>query len=92
MVSLHKLAIKYLNDMNLTINAPDRPIFEGVVQKVTLPGSAGSFQVLEDHAPLVTTLQQGLIIYQVDTKEHQLAVDQGLVEILHNQVTVLVVS
>jgi F-type H+-transporting ATPase subunit epsilon len=46
--------------------------------------------VLKDHAPLVTTLQQGKILYQVDTKEHTLALEKGLVEINNNQVTILV--
>jgi F-type H+-transporting ATPase subunit epsilon len=76
--------------MHLSINSPDQQLFEGNVQKLTLPGSSGLFQVLKDHAPLVTTLQQGKILYQVDTKEHTLALEKGLVEINSNQVTILV--
>jgi F-type H+-transporting ATPase subunit epsilon len=78
--------------MYLTIHAPDQLIFAGNVEKVTLPGAAGPFQVLKDHAPLVTTFQQGYVRYQADAKEHMLAVHQGLAEVLNNQVTILLES
>jgi len=76
--------------MHLTILTPDKKIFEGSVQKVTLPGSVGPFQVLKDHAPLVSTLQQGTILYGGEGQEHVLAVEGGLVEVLNNSITVLV--
>jgi F-type H+-transporting ATPase subunit epsilon len=76
--------------MYLTIQAPDNLIFEGKVEKLTLPGSAGTFQVLKNHASLVTTLEHGHILYQVGSKAHTLPVRQGIVEILDNQVNVFV--
>ena len=76
-------------NMHLTISAPDQQIFEGTVEKVTVPGSAGTFQVLKDHAPLVTTLQQGTIVYQVAAEAHRLAIEKGLIEIADNRITIL---
>jgi F-type H+-transporting ATPase subunit epsilon len=78
--------------MYLTILTPDKKLFEGSVQKVTLPGGAGLFQVLKDHAPLVSTLRQGNILYADGGQEHVLAVEGGLVEVLNNSITVLIAS
>ncbi len=78
--------------IHLTISTPDKKFFEGRVQKVTLPGSAGSFQVLKDHVPLVSTLQKGTILYGGERQEHVLAIEEGLVEVLNNSITVLVTS
>ena len=78
--------------MHLTILTPDKKFFEGSVQKVTFPGGAGPFQVLKDHAPLVSTLQQGTILYGGDKQEHVLEVEGGLVEVFNNRITVLVAS
>jgi F-type H+-transporting ATPase subunit epsilon len=78
--------------IRLTILTPDKKFFEGSVRKVTLPGSAGLFQVLRDHAPLVSTLRQGTIFYEDEQQEHLLAVEGGLVEVSNNSITVLIAS
>jgi F-type H+-transporting ATPase subunit epsilon len=78
--------------MHLIILTPDQKVFEGSVQKVTFPGSAGSFQVLKDHAPLVSTLQKGAILYGGERQEHVLVIEEGLVEVLSNIITVLIPS
>ncbi|XWN34647.1 MAG: ATP synthase F1 subunit epsilon [Roseivirga sp.] len=78
--------------IQLTIITPDKTLFEGPVQRVTLPGSAGSFQVLANHAPLVSTLQQGAVLYKKGQQEHTLVIEEGLVEVLNNRVTVLLAS
>jgi F-type H+-transporting ATPase subunit epsilon len=78
--------------MHLIILTPDQKVFEGSIQKATFPGSAGSFQVLKDHAPLVSTLQKGAILYGGERQEHVLAIEKGLVEVLNNIITVLIPS
>lgn len=78
--------------MHLTIITPDKKVFEGNVQQVTFPGSAGKFQVLKNHAPLVSRLQKGAIRYVSEKQEHALAIEEGLVEVLNNTITVLVSS
>ena len=78
--------------MQLTIITPDKKIFDGNVQKVTFPGSAGSFQGLKNHAPLVSTLQKGAILYGDEQQIHALAIEEGFVEVLNNSITVLVAS
>jgi len=76
--------------MHLTILTPDKSVFEGTVEKVTLPGDKGSFQVLRDHAPIVSTLRKGKIFYKDKVKDHALGIEEGLVEIRNNVITVLV--
>ena len=76
--------------MHLTIIAPDKKVFEGAVQKVTLPGSAGAFQVLKGHAAMVSTLKKGSILYKDEIRDYVLTTEGGLVEVCNNNVTVLV--
>jgi len=76
--------------MHLEVITPDEKVFEGEVTITTLPGSDGSFQVLNNHAPLVSSLGKGLLSYRTkegDLFEHK--VSGGVVEVLNNQVIVL---
>ena len=75
--------------MHLTIITPDRQVFEGEVNSATFPGEDGSFQVLNNHAPLVSSLGKGLIRYQGRDGSASVTVEGGVVEVLRNNVTVL---
>ncbi len=79
--------------MFLEIVTPDAKVFEGEVASATFPGSDGSFQVLNNHAPMISTLGKGDIklLKDADKKmdEIHLIVDGGIVEVLNNKVTVL---
>ena len=82
--------------MYLEIYTPDKKVFEGEVTSATFPGSDGAFQILNDHAPLISTLGKGdiRVIKIVDKKESEnhYVVDGGVVEVLNNKVTVLAES
>ncbi|MBP6386700.1 MAG: F0F1 ATP synthase subunit epsilon [Pseudarcicella sp.] len=71
--------------MQLEIITPDRKVFSGEVNVVTLPGYNGSFQILKDHAPIVATLAKGTLT--ADAQSFQ--VEGGVVEVLNNKVLVL---
>ena len=76
--------------MHLEVITPEQKIFEGEVTITTLPGSDGSFQVMKNHAPLVSSLAKGKLSYETkdgDLQEH--LIEGGVVEVLHNQVIVL---
>lgn len=75
--------------MHLTIITPDRQVFDGEVESATFPGSEGSFQVLNNHAPLVSSLDRGKIIYRGKSGESSIMVEGGVVEVLKNNITVL---
>jgi F-type H+-transporting ATPase subunit epsilon len=75
--------------MTLDIITPDRKVFSGEVTSITFPGSEGQFQVLNDHAPLVSTLDRGPIVVQSTSGQQTFIVDGGVVEVLQNNVLVL---
>lgn len=77
--------------MFLEIITPDEKIFEGEVMHATFPGSDGSFQVLNNHAAMVSVLGKGDIKYQQEKqKEVHMLVEGGVVEVINNKVNVLV--
>ncbi len=78
--------------MTLDIITPDRKVFSGEASAVTFPGSQGQFQVLNDHAPLVSTLAKGPIVVQSAAGQQTFTVDGGVVEVLQNKVLVLAES
>jgi F-type H+-transporting ATPase subunit epsilon len=75
--------------MYLEIITPDKKVFAGEVDSATFPGTKGSFQVLTNHAPLISTLAKGKITYVSKEGTKSLNVDGGVVEVLHNKISVL---
>lgn len=75
--------------MKLTIITPDKAIYDGDVTSVTVPGSAGSFEVLVNHAPIVSSLEEGNVIVRDGKSEEIIRISGGVVEVIHNTVTVL---
>ncbi|QJW91716.1 ATP synthase F1 subunit epsilon [Spirosoma taeanense] len=75
--------------MTLDIITPDRKVFSGEASSVTFPGSEGQFQVLNNHAPLVSTLARGPVVVQTPSGQQTFTVDGGVVEVLQNRVLVL---
>lgn len=77
--------------MFLEIVTPDEKIFEGEVLHASFPGSDGSFQILNNHAPMVSTLGKGDIRYKEEKKDEvHMLVEGGVVEVMNNKVNVLV--
>jgi F-type H+-transporting ATPase subunit epsilon len=76
--------------MKLEIIAIDKSIFTGSITQITVPGSGGSFQILLDHAPMISTLTSGKIVYmQEDAIAHELDIQQGFISIKDNQIVIL---
>lgn len=82
--------------MFLEIITPDEKVFEGEVITATFPGTDGSFQVLNNHAPMVSSMGLGDIAYKYmehdKEKEVHIRVGGGVVEIHNNKVLVLAES
>jgi F-type H+-transporting ATPase subunit epsilon len=79
--------------MKIEIITPDRKVFEGEIKSVRVPGKKGSFQVLKDHAPIVSTLESGLV-YLVDQtgKETRYQINSGVIEVKMNKIILLAES
>ena len=77
--------------MYIEIITPDKSIFEGEVKTVRIPGKKGSFQVLNDHEPIVSTLDKGpIIVVGMDDSEIVYEADGGVVELRKNKIILLV--
>ena len=75
--------------MKLEILTPDKKVFEGEVRSVTVPGTMGSFEVLKDHAPIVSTLKDGKVIIRTGSAEQTILIKGGVIEVLNNNIMVL---
>ena len=75
--------------MHLEIVTAEKKIFEGDVTSATFPGSDGSFQVLNNHAPLVSLLAAGVVEYKANDQRQRVQITGGVVEVLKNKVIVL---
>lgn len=75
--------------MQLDILTPDKVLFSGEVTGVKFPGSKGSFEVLNNHVPIVSKLDAGEIRVRTKEGDHKFAIKGGVMEMLHNKITVL---
>lgn len=75
--------------MHLEIITPDKKVFAGEANAVTFPGTEGQFQVLNNHAPLVSTLGVGDVVVETAAAKQTYRIDGGVVEVLKNRVLVL---
>ena len=77
------------NTLQVDIVTPDRSLFSGRVDMVTLPGSLGQMGILPGHAPLLSTLDIGEIILHIGNGSQFVAVSGGVVEVRPDKVTIL---
>ncbi len=56
--------------MHLEIVSPEAVLFSSHVDSISVPGTDGEFQMLNNHAALVSTLKEGTIKIHVHTQEH----------------------
>lgn len=77
--------------MKLNIISPEKRLFEGEIERVNLPGTLGSFTILTHHAPIVSSLRQGTIVYlPMGGEEQSLVIKGGFVEMSDEVVDVCV--
>tara|TARA_B100002052_G_C15754947_1_gene539554 strand:- start:751 stop:987 length:237 start_codon:yes stop_codon:yes gene_type:complete len=76
--------------MFLEILSAEEKIFSGEVDSVILPGTDGQFQILNNHAPIISSLTNGEIKYSDKTKNETLEINGGIVEVLDNKVSALI--
>lgn len=88
--------------MFLEIVSPEKTLFSGEVSSVIVPGTDGSFQILNNHAPIVSTLKNGLIklkgVFEGDypslniesSSAATLEVQSGIIEMKQNKLIILV--
>lgn len=76
--------------LELKIVSPEKVEYEGKVDRVIVPGTVGLFEILENHASIISTLEKGRVIYHDSEGEHELNVSMGFVEVQKNIVNICV--
>ena len=74
---------------NLEIVSPVKMVFQGEVNSVTIPGTLGSFQVMQNHAPLISTFTIGKIKIEKDSQTIEYSTSGGVFEVKKNKAIVL---
>ena len=76
--------------MILEIITPEKKIFEGDILSVKFPGSDGSFGVLNNHAPIISTLEKGtILITDKNNSNTNIDINGGVIEMQNNKIIVL---
>jgi len=79
--------------MNIEIVTPDKNIYSSEIKLVKLPGTDGSFEILKNHAALISTLEKGQIkVIDTNNDIKFFNIKDGVVEVLNNKITVLLSS
>lgn len=76
--------------LKLKIVSPEKIEFDGEVVSVLVPGTLGSFEILENHAPIISSLNKGLVTYETAQGKVNLEVIGGFVSVKQNQVDLCV--
>ncbi len=75
--------------MQVDILTPDAVLFTGEAKIVTLPGINGSFQIMNQHAPLISALSIGTVIVDNGSEKKEFAIKGGIIEVAANKVVIL---
>ena len=76
--------------LQLRIVSPEKIEYDGAVESVLVPGTAGQFEILNDHAPIISTLQKGVVEYVSQEGKVSLNILGGFVEVQKNVVSLCV--
>ena len=71
-----------MKKLYLNIVSPEKEIYNGEVESVTLPGTIGTFTFLPQHAPIVSSLREGKVMYvSTEGEEQTLDIEGGFIEL-----------
>ena len=74
--------------MKLTIVTPEKTIYDGEAVSVAVPGTKGAFEVLDNHAPIISSLQSGIITVKTADGVQEFTVRSGFIEVARNSVSI----
>jgi len=76
--------------MILEIITPEKEVFKGEVTSVKFPGTTGDFEVLNNHAPIISTLTSGTVrVITIDNNIENFTINGGVIEMQQNKIIVL---
>ena len=75
--------------MLVELITPDKVVFSGEAESVKLPGTSGQFEALNNHAPVISSLEAGTVVVKTAEGSQDFEINGGIVEILNNKIIVL---
>ena len=76
--------------LQLKIVSPEKVEYDGAAERILVPGTMGQFEILNDHAPIISTLQKGTVEYVNKEGKTSLGIQGGFVEVQKNKVSLCV--
>lgn len=76
--------------LKLKIVSPEKVIYDGMIESLKVPGTLGSFEVLDHHAPIISSLTKGIVEYKNKEGVSTLNVDGGFVEVKKNEISLCI--
>lgn len=76
--------------LKLRIVSPESVVYNGDAVSVKVPGTNGNFEILNDHAPIISSLQKGKVEYVNDEGRHEMDINGGFVQVQKNLVSLCV--
>lgn len=76
--------------LKLRIVSPENVAYDGEAESVKVPGILGNFEILNNHAPIISALQKGTVEYRCSDGSHQLEINGGFVEVQKNSVSLCI--
>lgn len=76
--------------LQLKIVSPEKVEYDGVVESVLVPGTMGQFEILTNHAPIISSLGVGEVVYTAADGKHSLKITGGFVEVQKNKVSLCI--
>lgn len=78
--------------MNVVVVSPEKTLFSDSASSVVVPGTKGAFEILENHAPIISSLQRGVVSVIGKDGKIEIPIESGFVEVAHNEVSVCIES
>lgn len=76
--------------MKIDILTPELKLYSGEASRIKLPGIAGEFELLENHAPIIAALKKGTVEVQEGNNKKSIEIEDGFAECINNKVSILI--
>ena len=76
-------------NLNVRVITPDKVVWDAMVEELILPSSTGQLGILQDHAPLLTALDIGVMRLKTESSWTSIVLMEGFAEVENNKVTIL---
>lgn len=76
--------------LKLKIVSPEKVIYDGMTESLKVPGTLGSFEILDHHAPIISSLTKGVVEYKNGDGVHTLNVDGGFVALKKDEISLCI--